>query len=270
MYIKNNYIIINLFCIFYIVLFSKCQEKEDNIIVYPKDSDIKTYCQDNSFYIKIDVDFSKNLDKIIPFELELPLPKQLIFKCIINGPISNIFCFHSFNNYIWSIGEDSPMEIPYLFPYVKGIVWDYDSFLRRVYRYFWRATEKCGLASTLKTENIPYIQKNEKMIFEINEISGGKCYSSKYDYSFNMKLKLISGDYFQELKNAKDSQKNYQINFMNNFYLPILVGKKKQKGQVTFEKDYNYKYAICNYNDFINQNNFDNKDGFYLPMSYKS
>ena len=37
------------------------------------------------------------------------------------------------------------MEIPYSFPYIEGIKLDYDSFLRRIYRYLWRTTENCGL-----------------------------------------------------------------------------------------------------------------------------
>lgn len=49
---------------------------------------------------------------------------------------------------------------------------------------------------------------------------------------------------------------------MNDFYLPILKGTKKEKGEIIFEKDNNYKYAICNYNNSINQISFDNKDGF--------
>lgn len=67
------------------------------------------------------------------------------------------------------------------------------------------------------------------MIFEINEISGDKWDLSKYDYVFNLKIKLISGDYYQELKNAKNQQKDYTIKFMNDFYLPILKGTKERK-----------------------------------------
>ena len=269
MYVKNNLIFVTLTFIFYLVLFSKCQEKEDNIIVYPKDLGIETYCHEDSYFIKIDVVFSKNLDKIIPFELELASPKYFTFKCILDGPMLNIFCFHSFINYIWSLEENSLMEIPYLFPYIKGIIWDYDSFIRKVYRYSWRTTEKCGFVSIFKTGDISLLQTNEQMIFEINEISGGKCYSSKYDYAFNMKLKLIDGDYFQELKNAKINHKNYTINFMNSFYLPILKGKKKEKGEIIFGKDYNYRYAICKYNNSINQNNFNNKYGFIFHCHIK-
>ena len=68
MYIKNNLIFINLLFIFYLALFSKHQEKEDNIIVYGKNLGIKKYSHKNYFFIKIDVVFSKNLDKISYFK----------------------------------------------------------------------------------------------------------------------------------------------------------------------------------------------------------
>ena len=269
MYFKNNCILINLVLVFCLFTLSKCQNKEENIIVYPKEGNIKTYCQDNSFFIKFDVRFSKNLDKIIPFEIELPLPNRLPFKCIIDGPNSNIFCFHSFNDYVWSVAEDSRMEIPYTFPYIEGIVWDYDSFLKKVYRYLWRTTENCGLTSDSETGGKLPSQKNEKMIFEVSEISGGQCFSSKYDYVFNMKLKLNSGVYYQELINAKENKKDYKINLLNSFYVPILVGDKKEKSRTTFRKDYEYKYAICNYDKELNQNNFDNEDGYIFKCHIK-
>jgi WD40 repeat protein len=114
--------------------FKEHSKEISNCFFYPKDNNIIAYCHDNAFFIKFDVKFSKQLDKIIPFEIELPLPNSLPFKCIIDGPKSNIFCFHSLNNYVWSLALDSRMEIPYSFPYIEGIKWDYDSFLRRIYK----------------------------------------------------------------------------------------------------------------------------------------
>ena len=85
------------------------------------------------------------------------------------------------------------MEIPYSFPYIEGIVWDYDSFLKKVYRYLWRTQGNCGLEfETLNSQ----ISINEQITKELNkgkekkvdiianieEISGGECHSSKYDY----------------------------------------------------------------------------------------
>ena len=40
------------------------------------------------------------------------------------------------------------------------------------------------------------------------------------------------------------------------------MGDKKEKGLTTFRKDYEYKYALCNYYQEINQNNLNNKEGF--------
>ena len=261
MFFKNNHLFINYIISLLLLSLSLSQVKED-IIVYPKDNNIESYCKNDGYYIKFDVQFSKNLTKIIPFEIELPLPNRLPFKCILDGPNSNILCFHSFNNYVWSLAYNSRMEIPYSFPYVEGIRWDYDSFLRKVYRYLWRNSENCGLTYLLANAYNNAKQEPAEMVFDVSEISGGKCYSSKYDYSFNMKLKLAEGEIVKQLKSAKDNKKNYKINFLNKFYVPILIGDKREKGLTTFRKDYEYKYAICEYNTEINQNNFDTEGGF--------
>ena len=260
MFLKNN-LLLSIFLLFSFLFSFSISETKEDIIVYPKDNNIISYCHDDSFYIKFDVKFSRNLTKIIPFEIELPLPNRLPFKCIIDGPKSNIFCFHSFNR----------MEIPYSFPYIEGIRWDYDSFLRRIYRYLWRTTENCGLIYSIEKFMGEKVGDNAKMIMDVSEISGGKCTASKFDYSFDMKLKLSGGEYIDELKKAKESKKNYKINFLNKFYVPILIGDKREKGLTTFRKDYEYKYALCNYEEEINQNNFDKEEGFnfqcHIPVS---
>ena len=261
MLLKNHHTIF-IFLVFSFFISLSHSEDQVDTIVYPKDNNIIQYCRDNAFYIKFDVRFSKNLTKIIPFEIELPLPNRLPFKCIIDGPKSNIFCFHSFNNHVWSLSADSRMEIPYSFPYIEGIRWDYDSFLRRIYRYLWRTTENCGLiySREMRIDGNPV--DNVKMVLEVSEISGGKCSASRYDYSFNMKLKLNEGEYVDQLKSAKENKKNYSMKFLNKFYVPVLIGDKRERGTTTFRKDYEYKYAICSYNEEINQNNFDKEDGF--------
>ena len=261
MLLKNHHTIFIFLVFSFFVSLSHSEDQVDTI-VYPKDNNIIQYCRDNAFYIKFDVRFSKNLTKIIPFEIELPLPNRLPFKCIIDGPKSNIFCFHSFNNHVWSLSADSRMEIPYSFPYIEGIRWDYDSFLRRIYRYLWRTTENCGLiySREMRIDGNPV--DNVKMVLEVSEISGGKCSASRYDYSFNMKLKLNEGEYVDQLKSAKENKKNYSMEFLNKFYVPVLIGDKRERGTTTFRKDYEYKYAICSYNEEINQNNFDKEDGF--------
>lgn len=250
---------------------SQSQNEKEDIIVYPLDDKISSYCQKRSFYIKFDVKFSKELKEIIPFEIELPLPNRLPFKCIIDGPNSNIFCFHSFDNFIWTLADDSRMEIPYSFPYVQGIRWDYDSFLRKIYRYLWRTTDSCGLLYALSSDTLKSVNEKEKMILEVSEISGGKCFSSKYDYRFIMKLKINRGEYVKELKAAKEKKKNYRIKFLNNIYVPIIIGDKKEKGRTTFRKDYEYKYAFCSYDEEINQNNFDDEARFnfdcHIPIN---
>ncbi len=258
-------------------LFIKSQEM---VTVYPKDNNITEYCSDNVYNFEFKVTFSKAFDKVIPFEMTIPLPNRLSFKCIIDGPNSKIACFHSFSNYVWSLADNSRVELPYSFPNIEGIRWDYDTFLRQIYRYLWRNQGNCGLELENINEDPIKAQINKEVkqvepkttktiirseiIGNVEELSGGECHSSKYDYSFNMKMKLNEGIIVEELKNAKAANKNTTITFLHNIYVPILLGEKKQKGTTTFKKDYEYKYALCKYDSGITQDNFDKKEGLFF------
>ena len=261
-----------LYCLFFILLFnsliiSNCQEED--IIVIPSEKNLKHLCENNIYQFQFDVQLSKNLDGIIPFEMTIPLPNKLPFKCVINGPKSHIYCLHSFQNYVWSLPDDSRLELPYSFPEVKGIRWDYDSFLRTIYRYLWRSIGNCGLEYQINPKLSKYNNFNanqnqtfstsEKMqiVADIEEINEGECHSSMFDYSFNMKLKLYDGEIIEELKNSKADNKNTTIKFLHEIYLPVLLGDNMQKGKTTFKKDYEYKYARCAYDKEITQNNYD-------------
>ena len=245
---------------------------QNQVIVYPLNNNIKQYCNKNVYNFEFQVKFSQKFEKVVPFEMMIPLPNRLPFKCVIDGPNEKILCFHSFSNYVWSLSDNSRVELPYSFPYIEGIRWDYDSFLTKIYRYLWRTVGNCGLefeniksdysvnnqiGNELKSENKG---KNEIKL-NIEDIYGGECHSSKYDYSFNMKIKLNEGEIVQELKKAKSEKKNLKINFLHNVYVPVLIGEKKHKGNTSFRKDYEYKYATCNYDSEINQGNFDSVEG---------
>ena len=250
------------------------------ITVYPEGNKITQYCMKNTFYFEFPVKFSQKLDKIIPFEMFIPQPNRFPFKCAIDGPNSKLVCFHSFSNHVWSLNDNTRVELPYSFPYIEGIRWDYDSFLTNIYRYLWRTQGNCGLEfENLNTE----VSINEQITKELNkdkekkidiianieEISGGECHSSQYDYSFNMYIELTDGAIVDELKNANKISKNMKINFLQNIFVPILIGEKKQKGITSFRKDYEYKYATCKYGSEINQNNFNDSEGILFECHLK-
>ena len=253
--------------LFYTSLFLQIKSQEA-IIVYPSDGTIIEYCNKNTYYFDFKVTFSKELDKVIPFEMTIPLPNNLPFKCVIDGPNKKISCFHSFSNYVWSLSIDSRVELPYSFPDIDGIRWDYDKFLEKIYRHLWKATENCGL----KFEN-QEINSNSKSDLNANIelISGGKCFSSNYDYSFDMKVKLNGGQILQQFKDAKANKSSIKAKFLHRVYVPILLGEKKQKDTTTFQRDDEYKYALCDYDSDITQDNFDLGEGLnfvcHLPIN---
>ena len=271
MFFKKRILLLFLFIIslFYI-------NSQEIVIVFPKDGVITEYCTNNVYNFEFKVSFSQTFDKIIPFEI--PLPNTLTFKCIIDGPNSKIACSHSFSNYVWSLSDNSKVELPHSFPYVEGIEWDYDSFLRKIYRHLWRNKGNCGLEyensninGQINEEVKPKTTIKNEIIGNVEEIYDGDCYSSKYDYSFLMKIKLKEGIFIDELKNAKENKKNIKINFLHNIYVPILLGEKNVMGTITFKKDYDYKYAFCQYKQDINEDIIDKQEGLifqcHIPVS---
>ena len=273
--------------ILYTSLFSLIQTQK-MVIVYPIPNTIRNYCTNNIYYFDFNVKFSEKLDKIIPFEMNIPLPNRLPFKCVIDGSKYKILCFHSFDNYVWSLSDNSRVELPYSFPNIEGIRWDYDSFLRSIYRYLWRTQGNCGLEfenmnmnreerlynsiqQEQKKDKDKDIEKKIDIVGIIEDIYGGKCHSSQYDYSFEMKILLNEGEIVNELKNTKSLSKNMKINFLHNIYLPVLLGQKKQKGISSFRKDYEYKYAECKFGADITQDNYNNIEGLifecHLPVN---
>ena len=123
----------------------------------------------------------------------IPQPNLFPFKCAINGPNSKLVCFHSFSNHVWSLSDNTRVELPYSFPNIEGIRWDYDSFLTYIYRYLWRTEGNCGLEFEILNSQVSINEQISKelnkdkekkidIIANIEEISGGECHSSKYDY----------------------------------------------------------------------------------------
>ena len=270
-----------------------------NVVIYAENSNIKHYCSEHVYIFEFGVKFSEKLDKTIAFEMDILTPKKIPFKCVIDGPQSKILCFHSFSNYIWSIKQDSKIELPYLFPTIEGITWDYDTFLRFIYRYLWKATENCGRSLPKNNEGQKVnqnpndetekeeeeedeneiedeeenhmVQKEKEIKGIIDKIYNGECHSSKLDYSFKMNMQFNEGEIVEELKNSKNSGKNMKFLILHEIYVPILLGVKKQKGTTHFQRNNEYKYAKCKYESEINQNNFDNSDGLifdcHIPVN---
>ena len=248
---------------------------QDDIIVYPTNNNIIHSCSNDVYQFQFDVTFSNKFNEIIPFELVLPFPNNFPFKCILDGPKSNIACFHSFSNYVWTLPNNSKIELPYSFPEIEGIRWDYDSFLKKISRNLWRNDRPCGLIHIFDSNNnkVNSQESNKEnnikeikteMTVDIEEITGGECHSSKNDYRFDMKLKLIEGQLFEEMKKSKENNKTIEISFLHSIYMPILIGDKTQKGITIFTKNYEYKYAKCYRELGITKVNFDSNEGVYF------
>ena len=269
------------------IILSNSQEEEDVIVMPILDKNLNHYCSDNVYHFQFEVKFSKELDKVIPFEMTIPLPNRLSFKCIINGPKSNIDCFHSFSNYVWSLPDNSRIELPYSFPNIEGIRWDYDLFLRKIYRYLWRTIGNCGLEYELnpsmnsmninnqQTQQTPNNPKKAEIVADVEEISGGKCYSSQNDFSFKMKLKLYEGEIFEELKKVKAENKATSIKYLIGLKKATqgILKKNRQnvlKKLLNNDKEKKWNEKMKNIIDFMDKNNQNNSLHYYLKKWKKA
>lgn len=242
--------------IYFISLFINI--KSEDIIVRARD--INSTCEKNLFKIIIEVDFSKIPDEYYSFYLQIKYSKDLLFKCIIDPSLKQIICITNLEQQKTDLKIDDYISLPYPFPEVKGIIWNYMSFLFLVYRRVIDITEQCG-EPILKTE------KNWDLITKVNKIYGGKCLLSGSEdnfYSFDMNLNIVAGNLKDSLDKAKKEQTNFKIELMQNISLPLLLGELKILKNSKVDSYVNhiyYKYAFCYPKEEINQKNYLKEEG---------
>ena len=102
--IKQPNFFISLLIFFFLIEVTHCT------VLVKAGNNIKYNCENNIYYIKIDVLFSeKPKEDIYLFTLNLASPENLNFKCILDYPKSQIYCSRAFSD-----ETDSITRITYL------------------------------------------------------------------------------------------------------------------------------------------------------------
>ena len=134
----------------------------------------------------------------------IPQPNLFPFKCAINGPNSKLVCFHSFSNHVWSLSDNTRVELPYAFPNIEGIRWDYDSFLTYIYRYLCRTEGNCGLEfEILNSCQHEYILKVKSYTIRILD---------ETTFALYVLMELALFDWESEIKKKSSIKKFYTEN----------------------------------------------------------
>ena len=236
---------------------------------------IESYCEKNLYKIIIGItDLNNNLKDYTSFYLTTYTEANyLLFKCMIEPKKMQIICIANLQHHKLALKADDTITLPYPFPEVGGITWDYNSFLILIYRRTIRIKEECG-ESVLKS-NISNLDTSKwDLIAKVNRIYGGECLlSDTIDniYSFKMNLNIIGGNLKQKFDQQIVKKDNYNINFLQNITMPFLIGPLKSLIKSNYIYHEYYKMAFCYPIDEINSTNYLNDEGidFYcnIPIS---
>ena len=226
---------------------------------------IDSYCEKNLYKIIIDIeDSNKSLKDYISFYLNTYTEiNNLLFKCMIDPKKMQIICIANLQHHKITLQAEDTVTLPYPFPEVDGIIWDYNSFLLLVYRRTIRLTKECG-ESVLKSNITKLDTSKWDLITKINRIYGGECLLSDTidnNYSFKMNLNIIGGNLKKKFDEMLDKKDNIKINFLQNITVPFLIGQLKSIIKNKYIRHEYYKMAFCYLIDGINSTNYLNEEG---------
>ena len=236
---------------------------------------IESFCDKNIYKIIININnINKNLKDYINFYLNTyTINNNLLFKCMIDPQKMQIICITNLQHQKLKLKVDDAITLPYPFPEIEGISWDYFSFISLVYRKSIRLTEECG-ESVLKSTTSKLDASKWDLIVKINKIYNGQCLlSDTIDnyFSFKMNFNILGGNLKKKMDEIIDNKSNSQLFFRQNITMPFFIAPLRSLIKNKFEKHEYYKMAFCYPINEINSNNYLNKEGleFYcnIPIS---
>ena len=249
-------------CFIFLCLFLTINSQYSLIVA----KEVKSYCEKtaySTYTIEIDIDIQNNpLDKYIYFYFTATSSiKDLLFKCIIDPKKLKLFCKTNLQQQRVNLKEGDYLTLPYPFPEVEGIVWDYSTFVFTVYRRTIIITEEC-LESNLRLVsrlNLP----DWDLIIKINKIYEGECLLSDTKdnfYSYKMNFEIIGGNLYNSLEETRKDKIGTEILLMQNISMPFLIGPMQSliNLNIRFSSHDYYKNAFCHpINDpIINSTNY--------------
>ena len=226
---------------------------------------VSSYCIENNYYFQLNVNYDPQPTEYIPFSIEIAYPNTIIFRCMIVPDSNKIFCYANFENNGIIIEEGEDIELPYPFPEIKNITWNYDSFLSLVYRKIIKLENTCG-SLDLGYRLSKLIGMNWGLVFNIKSVWNSKCNivntENYMKFSFNMNLRMIGGSIKNEMDNNKNNE--YNLEFLNEIIVPYEIGEyDSRKETLIFKVDKLYHVAFCDIeNKKIDLSNYDNLISF--------
>ena len=226
-----------------------------------KAKSLQSFCDINLYKVIINVDINPSLSEYKSFNLNATYEDGLLFKCMIDPNKNKIICIANLEQQKTYLDTDSPIILPYPFPYVSGIKWDYPSFVSIVYRRAINLEEGCG-RQVIKSSLSKVNPENWDFITKVNKIYSGQCLLSDISdnfYSFNINLSILGG----KLKETLSLNKKASITIMQQITVPFVVGKLNSLHNAfySFARHEYYKMAFCSASTAITSENYLNSKG---------
>ena len=243
-----------LFCLFFHI------NSQDSII---KAKDLESSCDINLYRIVINIGITNPLNEYKSFYLYIKHEDNLLFKCILDPKKSQIICITNLEQQKVFLKADDVLILPYPFPTIEGIIWDFPSFVTIIYRRVIRIQEECG--TTVIKSNLNKVNPNKwDLLAKINKIYDGQCLLSNEQednyYSFMMNLNILGGNIFNTLSKTK----NTEIVSLQNITMPFAIGNLQTIGNNLnnyYRHEY-YKTAFCYPLQELKSTNYQKEDGF--------
>ena len=243
-----------LFCLFIHI------NSQDPII---KAKGLESSCDINLYRIVINIGITNPLNEYKSFYLYIKHEDNLLFKCILDPKKSQIICITNLEQQKVFLKADDVLILPYPFPTIEGIIWDFPSFVTIIYRRVIRIQEECG--TTVIKSNLNKVNPNKwDLLAKINKIYDGQCLLSNEQednyYSFMMNLNILGGNIFNTLSKTK----NTEIVSLQNITMPFAIGNLQTIGNNLnnyYRHEY-YKIAFCYPLQELKSTNYQKEDGF--------
>ena len=208
----------------------------------------------------MNVKFSEKPTKeIIPFKMFLTYPSKFEVKCLLNSAGNKLTCSRTLSDENDEL--PSMLQLPYPFPTIEEIQWDYETFLTYIYRQVYTTDPNCEEEDTVLDWGA-----NGK----IGYLENGNCQPAKtvesniHHYYFDMFINLSSGSIINNLGGGS-------VELLQEIWVPLLTNSevKKDKENPTYER--NFPFAYCSANNKITKANVANiKLNCDVPIQYYS
>ena len=249
--------------LYLIIVFLLVHQISSSIIKIISKKEVKTYCDDGLYILELKVDFSSPFNNYYSFNLKFEDPVQILFKCFFSYSINKVICSANLNSNKYKSTKSEILKFPNSFPFIRGFLWDYDSFVKYIYE------KEIILGYNCQPKNIINHKDDWGFIFNITSVYDNICTYSKNEeenkFAFKMKIILLDGILKKNLEDLNNEGTNnmFIYEFLQEIWVPVMIGNNINDNYI---KNNDFAFAFCNNKEKISGDNVNTliKEGIEL------